>query len=190
MRIKARALGIAAEDYFNDKVLEDTELLYSGMGAAGRPVIDRAAHRAARHWRGRDAGNTMGACPPRRPAECANLQTGELRIRGPLSQTGGDCLPSRAGKPASALYREISSCGMSPESWLEERHWRKPHPRYFPRSCQQYGKWGCGSVRAPVARRGVQSRGKSRRRALCRCPDVALRRNARGHCCGLGTPDS
>ena len=31
MRIKARALGIAAEDYFNDKVLEDTELLYTGM---------------------------------------------------------------------------------------------------------------------------------------------------------------
>jgi len=31
MRIKARALGIPAEDYTNDKVLEDTELLYSGM---------------------------------------------------------------------------------------------------------------------------------------------------------------
>src|SRR5690242_3912350 len=31
MRIKARALGLAAEDYFNDKVLEDTELLYSGV---------------------------------------------------------------------------------------------------------------------------------------------------------------
>ncbi len=31
MRIKARALAIAAEDYFNDKVLEDTELLFSGM---------------------------------------------------------------------------------------------------------------------------------------------------------------
>ena len=30
MRIKARALGIAAEDYFNDKVLEDTDLLYTG----------------------------------------------------------------------------------------------------------------------------------------------------------------
>ena len=30
MRIKARALAIDAEDYFNDKVLEDTELLYSG----------------------------------------------------------------------------------------------------------------------------------------------------------------
>ncbi|MDR2220163.1 MAG: PhoH family protein [Methylobacillus sp.] len=31
IRIKARAMSIAAEDYFNDKVLEDTELLYSGM---------------------------------------------------------------------------------------------------------------------------------------------------------------
>jgi len=30
MRIKARALGLAAEDYFNDKVLEDTDLLYTG----------------------------------------------------------------------------------------------------------------------------------------------------------------
>ncbi|SFN74150.1 PhoH-like ATPase [Formivibrio citricus] len=31
MRIKARALGMSAEDYFNDKVLEDTDLLYTGM---------------------------------------------------------------------------------------------------------------------------------------------------------------
>ena len=31
MRIKARALGLAAEDYFNDKVLEDTDLLYAGV---------------------------------------------------------------------------------------------------------------------------------------------------------------
>jgi len=30
MRIKAHMLGMAAEDYFNDKVLEDTDLLYSG----------------------------------------------------------------------------------------------------------------------------------------------------------------
>ena len=30
MRIKAHALGLAAEDYFNDKVLEDTDLLYTG----------------------------------------------------------------------------------------------------------------------------------------------------------------
>ncbi|MFO1379019.1 MAG: PhoH family protein [Chitinivorax sp.] len=31
MRIKARAMGFAAEDYFNDKVLEDTDLLYTGI---------------------------------------------------------------------------------------------------------------------------------------------------------------
>ena len=31
MRIKARALGLEAQDYFNDKVLEDTDLLYTGM---------------------------------------------------------------------------------------------------------------------------------------------------------------
>jgi PhoH-like ATPase len=33
MRIKARALGLAAEDYFNDKVLEDADLLYTGVRA-------------------------------------------------------------------------------------------------------------------------------------------------------------
>jgi PhoH-like ATPase len=31
MRIKARALGLRAEDYRNDQVLEDTDLLYSGL---------------------------------------------------------------------------------------------------------------------------------------------------------------
>jgi len=31
MRIKARALGLSTEDYFNDKVLEDTDLLYTGI---------------------------------------------------------------------------------------------------------------------------------------------------------------
>jgi len=31
MRIKAHALGLPAEDYFNDQVLEDTDLLYSGV---------------------------------------------------------------------------------------------------------------------------------------------------------------
>jgi len=31
MRLKARMLGLDAQDYFNDKVLEDTDLLYSGV---------------------------------------------------------------------------------------------------------------------------------------------------------------
>jgi PhoH-like ATPase len=33
MRVKARALGLAAEDYQNDKTLEDGDLLYSGAMA-------------------------------------------------------------------------------------------------------------------------------------------------------------
>jgi PhoH-like ATPase len=36
MRIKARALGLAAEDYTNDKVLEDADLLYTGVRALPR----------------------------------------------------------------------------------------------------------------------------------------------------------
>ena len=31
MRLKARTLALSAEDYFNDQVLEDSDLLYSGM---------------------------------------------------------------------------------------------------------------------------------------------------------------
>src|SRR5690606_6281876 len=30
MRIKARTMGLPAEDYFNDQVIEDTDLLYAG----------------------------------------------------------------------------------------------------------------------------------------------------------------
>ena len=40
MRIKARALGLAAEDYFNDKVLEDSDLLYSGVRKLGADFWD------------------------------------------------------------------------------------------------------------------------------------------------------
>jgi len=41
MRIKARALGLDAEDYFNDKVLEDTDLLYSGTREIDSTFWDR-----------------------------------------------------------------------------------------------------------------------------------------------------
>ena len=43
MRIKARALEIPAEDYFNDKVLEDTDLLYSGVLELPADFWDRHA---------------------------------------------------------------------------------------------------------------------------------------------------
>jgi PhoH-like ATPase len=55
MRIKARALGIAAEDYFNDKVLEDTELLYSGMTELPADFWDKHG-KAMESWQ--QGGNT------------------------------------------------------------------------------------------------------------------------------------
>jgi PhoH-like ATPase len=41
MRIKAHALSFAAEDYFNDKVLEDTDLLYTGTRELSADFWDR-----------------------------------------------------------------------------------------------------------------------------------------------------
>jgi PhoH-like ATPase len=41
MRIKARALGLPAEDYFNDKTLEDGDLLYTGVMALPHDFWDR-----------------------------------------------------------------------------------------------------------------------------------------------------
>ena len=41
MRIKARALGLPAEDYFNDHVLEDADLLYSGINQLPEDFWDK-----------------------------------------------------------------------------------------------------------------------------------------------------
>ena len=41
MRIKARALGVPAEDYFNDKVLEDTDVLYTGVQELPKDFWDK-----------------------------------------------------------------------------------------------------------------------------------------------------
>jgi len=43
MRVKARALDLSAEDYFNDKVLEDTDILYTGTYALPAKFWDRHA---------------------------------------------------------------------------------------------------------------------------------------------------
>jgi hypothetical protein len=62
MRVKARALGLAAEDYQNDKVLEDGDLLYS----APWPCPTTSGPRPARMWRaGRKAPSptTASAAP-------------------------------------------------------------------------------------------------------------------------------
>ena len=72
MRIKARALGIAAEDYFNDKVLEDTDLLYPGC--ANCPRI--SGTRTARRWNpGSRAATPSIACTGR---SCSSFLVNEF----------------------------------------------------------------------------------------------------------------
>lgn len=44
MRIKACALGLEAQDYFNDKVLEDTDLLYTGILELPANFWDKHGH--------------------------------------------------------------------------------------------------------------------------------------------------
>ncbi len=55
MRIKARALGLAAQDYFNDKVLEDSDLLYTGTRELA-PDFWEAHGRGMQSWK--DEGHT------------------------------------------------------------------------------------------------------------------------------------
>jgi PhoH-like ATPase len=66
IRIKARALSIPAEDYFNDKVLEDSELLYSGIKELPENFWDQHS-KAMESWQ--DAGRMF------------------YRITGPLCST-------------------------------------------------------------------------------------------------------
>lgn len=66
IRIKARALSVPAEDYFNDKVLEDSELLYSGIKELPENFWDQHS-KAMESWQ--DSGRMF------------------YRITGPLCQT-------------------------------------------------------------------------------------------------------
>ena len=51
LRIKARVLGIRAEDYLDDMVLDDASLLYNGMTALPRPLPElEASQKDARRW--------------------------------------------------------------------------------------------------------------------------------------------
>ena len=54
MRIKARALGLPAEDYFNDKTLEDGDLLYTGVLALPSDFWER-------HGKGMESWQQGGA---------------------------------------------------------------------------------------------------------------------------------
>lgn len=88
IRIKARALGMPAEDYFNDKVLEDTEILYSGMKELPASFWDKHS-KAMESWQ--DAGRMF------------------YRITGPLCKTFliNEFVYYEYEKPFHALVRSV-----------------------------------------------------------------------------------
>lgn len=89
MRIKARALGLAAEDYFNDKVLEDTDLLYSGTRRLPPDFWDRHG-KEMESWQ--QSGSTF------------------YRVRGPLcaSLLVNEFVYLEDDKPFYAQVKEVS----------------------------------------------------------------------------------
>ena len=78
MRIKARALGLEAQDYFNDKVLEDTDLLYTGSVELPADFWDRHG-KDMKSWKqdGRTFYQVQGPlCPDMLVNEFAYLEAG------------------------------------------------------------------------------------------------------------------
>jgi len=57
MRIKAHAIGLPAEDYFNDQVLEDSDLLYTGVRALPQDFWTRHA-KGMESWQDTKTGTT------------------------------------------------------------------------------------------------------------------------------------
>jgi len=58
MRIKAHALGLPAEDYYNDQVLEDKDLLYSGVRALPQDFWSKHA-KGMESWQETRTGTTF-----------------------------------------------------------------------------------------------------------------------------------
>jgi PhoH-like ATPase len=89
MRIKARALGLTVEDYYNDKVLEDADLLYTGVRELPADFWDNHG-RDIESWK--REGRTY------------------YRIRGPLCQNLllNEFVYQDGERPLLATVREIS----------------------------------------------------------------------------------
>jgi PhoH-like ATPase len=89
MRIKARALALSAEDYFNDKVLEDTDLLYTGVRELPADFWDSHG-KEMESWQ--QAGRTF------------------YRVHGPLvsSLLVNEFIYQEADRPFYAQVKEIS----------------------------------------------------------------------------------
>jgi PhoH-like ATPase len=105
MRIKARALGLAAEDYFNDKVLEDTDLLYTGTRALPRDFWEQHG-RDMESWQ--QSGQTY------------------YRVRGPLCPglIVNEFVFLEEEKPFYALVRETDGTSVTLQTLRDFTHQR------------------------------------------------------------------
>jgi len=92
MRIKARALGLPAEDYYNDKVLEDTDLLYTGTRPLPADFWDRHG-KGMESWQ--EAGRTY------------------YRVKGPLCKEllVNEFVYQESGQPLYAIVKEQAGNG-------------------------------------------------------------------------------
>jgi len=89
MRIKAHALGLDAQDYFNDKVLEDTDLLYSGIRELPENFWDK-------HGQGMESWKEDGHT--------------RYRVKGPLAAKFlvNEFIYLESGPPLYAIVREVA----------------------------------------------------------------------------------
>ncbi len=95
MRIKAHALGLPAEDYFNDQVLEDKDLLFSGVRALPQDFWIKHA-KGMESWQDNKAGTTYyRVTGPLCPSLLVNefvyleLQTGEPPFQAIVRELNG-----------------------------------------------------------------------------------------------------
>ncbi|QGZ61605.1 PhoH family protein [Paraburkholderia acidisoli] len=94
MRIKAHALGLPAEDYFNDQVLEDKDLLYSGVRALQQDFWTKHA-KGMESWQDTKTGTTYYRVTG---PECASMLVNEFVYLEPQN-----------GEPAfHAIVRELN----------------------------------------------------------------------------------
>jgi len=94
MRIKAHALGLPAEDYFNDQVLEDKDLLYCGACALAPDFWNRHA-KGMQSWQDAKSGTTFYRVSG---PQCASMLVNEFVY-----------LEAQNGEPAfHAIVRELN----------------------------------------------------------------------------------
>jgi PhoH-like ATPase len=121
MRVKARALGLPAEDYFNDKTLEDGDLLYTGV----LPCRPTSGSAMARPWRAGSRAATPSTASAGRWCRCCwstSSSTSNARRRAAVRPRDRDHRQDRGAEDAARLHpreeRGVGRHGAQPRAEL------------------------------------------------------------------------